>query len=53
MFTFVGTKLGLTGDLYVVLVIANLVAIPFIRYAVARYYETPARLALRRLMPNT
>lgn len=44
--TFVGNALGLIGPLYIVVVIAHFLAIPFIGFAVGHFYEKPLRLWL-------
>lgn len=50
LFTFVGNKLHLTGGRYAIVVAVHLCAIPFIGYAVAHWYETPARARLGRML---
>lgn len=41
--TWFGKLIGLDGRLYVVVALLHLVAIPFIGYVAARFYETPIR----------
>ena len=47
VFTFVGAKVGLRGDLYTVVAVVQLIAIPFIGFAVGHYYEKPVRQVLK------
>lgn len=49
LFTFVGTKIGLGGGRYWVVVVAHTCLIPFIGFLLAKYYETPVRKMLRPL----
>ena len=49
VFTYLGSKLGLTGVLYNVIAIAHLIAIPIIGWLVMTYYEGPARRWLSKL----
>lgn len=50
VFTFIGSKVGLKGDLYTVVALIHLAAIPFIGFAVGHFYEKPLRQILKRIV---
>jgi peptidoglycan/LPS O-acetylase OafA/YrhL len=53
IFAFAGTKVGLVGKRYWIVVAVHLVCAPLIAHLAARYYETPTRNLLSRLWKAT
>ena len=50
MIMFIGHKITLSDSLFDVFLVGHLIAILFVGYIFARYYETPARLFLKRTL---
>ena len=48
VFTFIGAKIGLKGNLYTVIALIHFAAIPFIGFAVGHFYEKPVRQLLKK-----